>query len=114
MKKWPIAAVVVAAVVVCTQCGSTRSEPQRSTRTDDITIQLARLLLDTMLLRQASIHVANDTLHIVLPGTRPYELTDRSGRTRTYENTPLGFTVEKVELTAPAESGKGQGQSPAR
>jgi len=107
MKKWPIAAVVVAAVVVCTQCSSTRSEPQRSTRTDDVTIQLARLLLDTTLLRQASVYVANDTLHIVLPGTRPYQLTDRSGRTRTYENTPLGFTVEKVELTAPETTRQG-------
>jgi len=114
MKKWLVAAVVAAATAVCTQCGSTRSGPQSSTRTNDVTVQLARLLLDTTLLRQASVYVASDTLHIVLPGTRRYELTDRSGRTRTYENTPLGFTVEKVELSAPEESGKSQGQSPTR
>jgi hypothetical protein len=111
MEKWPIAAVVIAATVVCTQCGSTRSEPKSSARTDDVTIQLARLLLDTTLLRQASVRVVRDTLHIVLPGTRRYELTDRSGQTRTYENTPLSFTVEKVEFTAPRAN---QGQPPTR
>jgi hypothetical protein len=107
MKKWPIVAIVVAATAVCMQCGSTRRHAQSSTRADDVTVQLARLLLDTTLLRQASVYVANDTLHIVLPGTRSYELTDRSGRTRTYENTPLGFTVEKVELTAPETTRQG-------
>jgi hypothetical protein len=111
MKKWPIVAIVVAATTVCMQCGSAGRYPQSSARTDDVTVQLARLLLDTTLLRQASVYVANDTLHIVLPGTRPYELTDRNGRTRTYEKTPLDFTVEKVEITAP---GGNQGQPPSR
>jgi len=93
--------LVVAAAAVCMQCGSTREYPQSSTRTDDVTIQLARLLVDTTLLRQASVRVVNDTLHIVLPGNRPYRIKDRSGQTRTYEKTPLEFTVEKVEITVP-------------
>ena len=93
--------LVMAATAVCMQCGSNRGYHQSSTRTEDVTVQLARLLLDTTLLRQASAHVVNDTLHIVLPGTRAYEIKDRSRRTRPYENTPLEFTVEKVELTAP-------------
>jgi hypothetical protein len=95
------ALLMLAALAACMQCGSAKTYPQSSSRADDVTIQLARLLLDTSLLRQASVRVVNDTLHIVLPGTRPYEIKDRSGRMRRYENTPLEFTVERVEITAP-------------
>jgi hypothetical protein len=112
--KWSIVAMAVAATAAYMRCGSAPRNAQSSMSTNDATVQLAQLLLDTTLLRQASTYAVHDTLHIVLPGTRPYEIKDASGRTRIYEKTPLDFRVEKVELTAPEESGKHKGQAPVR